>query len=87
MICQCFGPLKLTKVELKSRPKIILTLDELQTLVDRDINGLTMDEACSTMGVSKTVYAGIYASARTKVTKALIEGAVLQIECDKTLDS
>jgi predicted DNA-binding protein (UPF0251 family) len=35
------------------------------------------------MGISKTVYAGIYASARRKVTESLISWAVLTIECDK----
>lgn len=83
MICQCFGPLQLPKEELATRPKIILSHDELQTLVDRDIHGLIMDDACRCMGVSKTVYAGIYASARSKVTKALIEGSILQVECSK----
>jgi predicted DNA-binding protein (UPF0251 family) len=50
----------------------MLTQDELQTLIDRDIDGKIMDEACICMGVSKTVYAGIHASARRKVTESLI---------------
>lgn len=83
MICQCFGPLKISPQERKKRPKIILTPDELQTLVDRDINNIIMDQASKTMGISKTVYAGIYASARTKLTKALVEGAILQIQCQE----
>jgi predicted DNA-binding protein (UPF0251 family) len=84
MICQCFGPLKISQQELKTRPIITLSHDELQTLVDRDINGLIMDEACRCMGISKTVYAGIYTSARTKVTKALVSGSILQVECANT---
>ena len=82
MICQCFGPLKLTCAELEQRPKIILSVDEVQTLVDRDINNLIMDEASACMGISKTVYAGIYATARNKVTQALITGAILHIACE-----
>jgi len=31
-----------------------------------------MDIACKEMGVSKTVYAGIYSNARRKVTESLI---------------
>lgn len=83
MLCQCFGPLKISQEELQTRPSINLSHDELQTLVDRDINGLIMDDACRCMGISKTVYAGIYASARKKVTKALIEGSILQIKCEE----
>jgi predicted DNA-binding protein (UPF0251 family) len=72
MICQSFGPLKISKEELDKRPIIVLSHDELQSLVDRDINGMIMDDACHCMGISKTVYAGIYTSARKKVTKAII---------------
>jgi predicted DNA-binding protein (UPF0251 family) len=85
LICSCFGPASLSTQELSLRPRVFLSQDELQTLVDRDINNQIMDDACRCMGVSKTVYAGIYASARRKVTQALIDGAVLTIECNKTV--
>ncbi len=83
LICWCFGPASLSPAQLKQRPRIFLSKDELQTLVDRDIDNQIMDDASACMQVSKTVYAGIYASARRKVTQALIDGAVLMIECDK----
>ncbi|MCS6983179.1 MAG: DUF134 domain-containing protein [Candidatus Absconditabacterales bacterium] len=84
MICQCFGPLKLSHEELQHRPHIIMTKDELQTIVDKDINGMTMDEGAQCMGISKTVYAGTYALARKKIARSLIEGCVLSIECPDT---
>lgn len=37
MICDCFGPLKLKKKELKKREKIQLEADEMQTLIYQDI--------------------------------------------------
>lgn len=83
LICSCRWPLGIEHNELEKRPKIILTQDELQTLIDRDIEGKIMDEACVCMGVSKTVYAGIYASARQKITQSLISGSVLTIECQQ----
>jgi len=83
LICSCRWPVGIPQEELETRPKILLTQDEFQTLVDRDIDGKIMDEACICMGISKTIYAGIYASARRKVTESLISWAILTIECDK----
>ncbi len=81
LICNCRWPTSLSKYELQQRPTIILTKDELQTLVDKDIDNKTMDEGCECMQVSKTVYAGIYTSARQKVTQSIITWSVLMIEC------
>lgn len=72
------GPLEGRKIH---DDVIVLTVDELQTLVDKDRDKKTMEQGCRCMGVSKTVYAGIYASAREKLTQALITGATLQICC------
>ncbi len=83
LVCSCRWPLWLPKEELEQRTKIILTRDEVQTLIDRNIDCKIMDDACICMNVSKTVYAGIYASARRKVTQSIIEGTVLTIECKK----
>lgn len=83
LICSCRWPVWIPQDELSDRPKIMLTQDELQTLIDRDIDGKIMDEACVCMWVSKTVYAGIHASARRKVTESIISGSVLTIECGK----
>lgn len=81
IICQCFGPLELSCEELEKKTKIFLDADELQTLIYQDIDNLTMDRASTKMGISKTVYAWIYSSARHKLTKSLINGSILMIRC------
>lgn len=42
-----------------------------------------MDEAAKKMGISKTVYAGIYASAKKKMVESIISPKVLMVECQK----
>lgn len=81
MACQCFGPVWLTKNALKQLPQIDLLPEELQAIVWQDIDQLTMAQASTKMGVSKTVYAGIYTSARSKLACALISPAVLHFTC------
>ena len=73
--------MRLSLEEIYRQPKILLTKDEMQTLIDRDQDCKIMDDACRSMNVSKTVYAGIYASARHKIVQSIVEGAVLMIEC------
>ena len=77
MLCDCFGPLKVDKDTLEKREKIQLESDEMQTLIYQDIDGITMDVACKKLWVSKTVYAGIYSSARKKVAQAITQSNVL----------
>ena len=48
-------------------PKNFLLSDELQTLIYQDVDGLTMQQGADKMGISKTVYAGIYATAKKKL--------------------
>ena len=84
LVCSCRWPVGLSEEELQDRPKIFLTKDELQTLIDRDRDRKIMDDACTCMGISKTIYAGIYASARRKVTESLISWSILTIECNNT---
>jgi predicted DNA-binding protein (UPF0251 family) len=81
LACSCRWPLGVDPDILEQQEKIILTQAELQSLIDKDIDNKTMDEACITMEVSKTVYAGIYASARRKVTSAMMSWRPLTIEC------
>jgi len=77
MLCDCFGPLKVDKDVLKKREKIKLEADELQAIIYQDIDWLTMDIACKKLWVSKTVYAGIYSSARNKIARAISWSNVL----------
>lgn len=84
LICSYRWPIGLSEEELQDRPKIFLTKDELQTLIDRDRDRKIMDDACTCMGISKTIYAGIYASARRKITESLISWSILTIKCNNT---
>ena len=59
--------------EREKQTTIHLSKAEIQTLIDRNIDNKSMEEACKSMAVSKTVYAGICASAREKVTRSIVE--------------
>ena len=74
-------------IPAKKRPtleKVMLYPDELQALVYKDLDHLTMQTAAQKMGISKTVFAGIYTSARKKQTDCLVNGKILTVQCDTT---
>jgi len=70
--------------ERKTLEKILLAPDELQALMYQDIDDLTMDAGAKKMGISKTVYAGIYTRAKKKVIWCLFRRAVLFLDCPET---
>ncbi|MFA7284292.1 MAG: DUF134 domain-containing protein [Candidatus Absconditabacterales bacterium] len=74
--CKCFGPL-----QTSSTQTVELRADEYQAIIYQDIDNLTMDTACAKMGISKTVYAGLYKSARNKLARMLHDNATLTIVC------
>jgi predicted DNA-binding protein (UPF0251 family) len=84
LVCACMGPVKLPKKELKKLEKVMLYPDELQALAYKDLDDLTMQDAADKMDISKTVFAGIYTSARRKQTDCLINGKVLTVQCNET---
>ncbi|NCQ81506.1 DUF134 domain-containing protein [bacterium] len=61
--------------------KVILYPDELQALVYKDLDNLTMQQSADKMSISKTVFAGIYTSARKKQTDCLVNGKILTVQC------
>lgn len=83
MVCHCFGPTALSKKELHLLPKEKLWTDELQALIYQDIDGLTMLAAAKKMGISKTVFATIYTSAKNKLINSIITPKILIIECEE----
>lgn len=83
MICRCFGPLSLPKKDLANLEQIVLGEDELQAFIYQDKEWLIMEKAAKKMGISKTVYAGIYASAKKKIVEAIISSKILMIDCQK----
>lgn len=83
LICQCMGPVKLPKKQLKQLEQVVLYSDELQALAYKDLDDLTMQVAADKMGISKTVFAGIYSSARYKQTDCLVNGKILTLQCEE----
>lgn len=80
MINKHMWPIWYTKTKLKTLPVTTLQADEVQALARRDVEKLNMLDAAQKMWVSKTVYAGIYTSARTKLSTALIHGEAIYIQ-------
>jgi len=81
--CHCFGPMDKCGEDLSTVTSTLLEQDELQSIIYQDIQQLTMDEASIKMWVSKTVYAGIYNSARRKLAEMLVHGSILKV-CTRT---
>jgi predicted DNA-binding protein (UPF0251 family) len=75
------GPINKDPSIRPSLEKITLYPDELQALAYKDLENLTMQEAADKMHISKTVFAGIYTSARRKQTDCLINGKILTVQC------
>ncbi len=81
MICRIFGPLLIDKKHLCDAPRVVIASDEFQVLIDMDLHHLTMQEWADKMGISKTVYAGLYRSARDKLVDALFHNKVIHLWC------
>lgn len=73
------GPLHVDKKTLRDLPTITMTPDEVQALKYRDLDRLSMAAAAKKMGISKTVFAGIYTRARVKQSDAMINGKILTV--------
>jgi len=77
---QCFKPEDTLKFELE---KVILSLDELESIKLMDLEGMYQIEAAKHMGVARTTFGRIIKSAHKKIADALIEGKALKIEGGK----
>lgn len=82
LICGCMWPIKVDPSLRPTLEKVTLYPDELQALAYKDLDDLNMQEAADKMGISKTVFAGIYTSARKKQTDCLINGKILTVQCE-----
>ena len=63
-----------------NRPKVILTVDEYETIRLIDLMSMTQEECAKSMNISRPTVTNIYDSARVKLADALINEKVLLIE-------
>ncbi|OQY32760.1 MAG: hypothetical protein B6241_10070 [Spirochaetaceae bacterium 4572_59] len=67
-------------IHISAREKIILTLEEFESIRLADKLGLYQDKAAESMGTSRQTFARILDSAHKKVATALVESRPLVIE-------
>lgn len=74
----------------KTKDKVILTIDEYETIRLIDVEGISREECANRMEIKRTTAQDIYNSARSKIADSLINGKELHIEggnvveCDGT---
>ncbi|HPZ43234.1 MAG TPA: DUF134 domain-containing protein [Bacillota bacterium] len=59
--------------------EVVLTVEELESIRLRDLEGLEQEECAERMAVSRPTFHRILAAARQKVAFALVNGAALRI--------
>ncbi|HHX30614.1 MAG TPA: DUF134 domain-containing protein [Clostridiaceae bacterium] len=72
-----FGPLG---AGAGSRERIIMTVDEYESIRLIDWEGYTQEECAAQMGIARTTVQSMYAKARRKIADSIIHGKVLIIE-------
>ena len=70
-----FGPKKILSVE-----EIIMNVEEYESIRLMDLEGMDQTECAEFMGVARSTFQRIYATARKKIAQSLIEGKLLKIE-------
>jgi predicted DNA-binding protein (UPF0251 family) len=61
-------------------PKVVISLDELESLRLADLEGLYQQQAATLMGVSRATFGRILGAAHRKVAEALVFGHALTFE-------
>ena len=72
-----FGPLDLNADDANC---IRMTVDEYEAIRLIDFEGFTQEECAKQMNVARTTVQGIYAEARKKIARSLVDGKLLLIE-------
>lgn len=67
-------------VPLRELEEVELTVDELEALRLKDLEGLEQEEAAAHMGVARTTFRRVLVSARAKVVEALVQGKAIRIQ-------
>lgn len=86
----CFGPQNANFQTDAHIEKLIMSVDEYESIRLIDYEGLTQEECAQQMGVARTTVQRIYYDARLKIARAFVEGLTIKISggeymiCDGT---
>ena len=75
--CTFFKPAGTPLCELE---EVALTVEEVEALRLKDLEGLEQEACAERMGISRPTFQRILTSARTKLTEALVEGKAIKVE-------
>lgn len=76
-----FGPyLDKENEAVPEGPRIVMTVEEYETIRLIDLEGLNQEECASQMDVARTTVQRIYTDARKKMAACLVKGFLLKIE-------
>jgi len=76
-LCSSFKPQGVPRGSLQ---EVLLHLDELEAVRLVDLEGMYQEEAAEKLGVSRQTLGNILESARKKISDAIVNGKVLNIE-------
>lgn len=65
---------------LRELEEIVLTVEELEALRLKDLEGLEQEECATRMNVSRPTFQRVLTSSRYKVAEALVGGKVLRVQ-------
>lgn len=74
---RCFKPSGVPLAELEEE---VITVEELEALRLKDLEGLDQDSCAEKMGISQSTFQRLLAGARFKLARALIEGRAIRVE-------
>ncbi|RJX22120.1 MAG: DUF134 domain-containing protein [Desulforudis sp.] len=75
--CTFFKP---AGIPLWSLEEVSLTVEEVEALRLKDMEGLEQEKCAERMGISRPTFQRILTGARQKVTQALVEGKAIRVE-------
>ncbi|RDV84000.1 DUF134 domain-containing protein [Ammonifex thiophilus] len=67
-------------IPLEETETVNLTVEELEALRLKDLEGLEQEECAERMGISRPTFQRLLVGARAKVAEALVKGKALRIE-------